>query len=87
VLAGAIFKQAPQVRVVAALDLPLARRDVERAVAYVFDGVVNDDRVADVVSPMIRSDFELDIAVVNEWLLPAYVPRDKEEEDEERSAR
>jgi hypothetical protein len=36
---------------------------------------------------MIRSDFELDIAVVNEWLLPAYVPRDKEEEDEERNAR
>jgi hypothetical protein len=87
VLAGAIFKQAPQVRVVAALDFPLARRDVERAVAYVFDGVVNDDRVADVVSPMIRSDFELDIAVVDEWLLPAYVPRDNGEEDEERSAR
>jgi hypothetical protein len=27
------------------------------------------------------------IAVVNEWLLPAYVPRNNGEEDEERSAR
>jgi hypothetical protein len=58
----------------------LGRRNVQRTVAYVFDGVVNDDLVADVVSPAVCSDTEPNIVTVNKWLLPVRLSRDCEDE-------
>jgi hypothetical protein len=55
-------------------------RNVQRTVAYVFDGVVNDDLVADVVSPAVCSDTEPNIVTVNKWLL-RYSRRQKQEAD------
>ncbi len=68
-------------RVIATLYLPLARRNVQRAVAYVLDGVVNDDLVADVVGPVVCSDAELNVAPVNKWLaLPVCFSRESGED-------
>ena len=68
-------------RVIAALYLPLARRNVQGAVAYILDGVVNDNLVADVVGPVLCSDNELNIAPVNKRLaLTVSFRRDYREE-------
>jgi len=68
-------------RVVTALYLPLARRNEQRAVAHVLDGVVNDNLVADLVDPLVCSDTESNIAPVNKWLaLPVCFSRDSREE-------
>jgi hypothetical protein len=70
-------------RVIAALYLPLARRNKQGAVANVPDGVVNDDLVADVVGPVVYSDTELNVAPMNKWLaLPVCVCRDRGEDQE-----
>ena len=67
-------------RVIAALYLPLARRNVQRAVAYVLDGVVNDNLVADVEGPVVCSNTELNVTPVNKWLaLPVCFSRGSEE--------
>ena len=81
-LARAILKLTPKVRRIPTLYFPLCCRNVQRTVAYVFDGVVNDDLVADVVCPAVSSDTEPDIVTVNKWLLPVRFSRDSEEEDE-----
>jgi hypothetical protein len=81
-LARAILKPAPKVRRIPTLYFPLCCRNIQRTVAYVFDGVVNDDLVADVVRPAVGSDAEPDIVTVNKWLLPVRFSRDSEEEDE-----
>jgi hypothetical protein len=81
-LARAILKSIPKVRRIPTLYFPLCCRNVQRTVTDVFDGVVNDDLVADVVCPAISSDTELDVVTVNKWLLSARFSRDGEEEDE-----
>ena len=68
-------------RIIAALYLPLACRNVQRAVTYVLDGVVNDNLVADVVGPVVYSNTELNVAPVNKWLaLPECLSRSSSEE-------
>jgi hypothetical protein len=47
-----------------------------------FNGVVNDDLVADVVCLAVSSNTEPDIVTVNKWLLPLRFSRDSEEEGE-----
>ena len=55
-------------RIIAAFYLPLARRNVQRAITYVLDGVVNDNFVDDVVCLVVCSNTELNVAPVNKWL-------------------
>lgn len=81
-LARAILKLTPKVRRIPTLYFPLCCRNVQRTVAYVFDGVVNDDLVADVVCPAVSSDTKPDIVTVDKWLLPVRFSRDSKEEGE-----
>jgi hypothetical protein len=81
-LARAILKPTPKVRRIPTLYFPLGCRNVQHTIAYIFDGVVNDDLIADVVCPAVGSDAEPDIVTVNKWLLPVRFSRDSEENDE-----
>ncbi len=69
-LPRAILKPTPKVRRIPTLHFPLGCRNVQRAVAYVFNGVVNGDLITDVVRPAVGADAEADIVTVNKWLLP-----------------
>jgi len=68
-VARAILETTPEVRVISALYFPLGCRDVQRAIAYVSDRIVNDDLVANLIRPEVSCDAEADITGVNKRLL------------------
>ena len=81
-LARAILQPTPKVRRIPTLYFPLCCRNVQRTVAYVFNGVVNNNPVTDLVRPAIGLDTEPDIVTVNKWLLPVRFSRGSEEQAE-----
>jgi hypothetical protein len=81
-LARAVLKLTPEMRRIPALYVPLVCGNIQSTVAYVFDGVANEDLVANVVDPAVDTDSELDIIAVNEWLLPVRFSPETGEHDE-----